>query len=67
MTYEQFLEETNLLNSKYELDRQELADKYASDVEKLSNQKDKAVAKLFEEYKKAKKEADEKAFEDNSK
>ena len=56
MTYEEFLEKTNIINTNYEQDRQELADKYTQEVQKLSEKKDADVAKLFEEYKKAKKE-----------
>lgn len=64
MTYEQFLEQTNAIVAQYELDRQELANKYASDIGKLSEKKDKEVEKLFNEYKKYQKESDEK-FEKN--
>ena len=56
MTYEEFLEKTNIINTNYEQDRQELADKYTADVIKLSEKRDKEVTKLFEDYKKAKKE-----------
>ena len=67
MKYEQFLEETNFIVSKYESDRQELADKYTSDLVNITKKKDDAVAKIFEEYKKAQKESDKKALEEENK
>ena len=39
MTYDKFLEETNLINAKYEQERQSLADKYTQEVQKLSEKK----------------------------
>lgn len=58
MTYEEFLEKTNIINTNYEQDRQELADKYTADVIKLSEKRDKEVTKLFEDYKNLQKEVD---------
>lgn len=53
MTYDKFLEETNLLTASYEADRQELADKYQRDIDKLYNKFEDKKAKLFEQYKNA--------------
>ena len=52
MTYDKFLEETNILTASYEADRQELADKYSNDIQKLADKFEEKKAKAFEEYRK---------------
>lgn len=54
MTYEQFLEKTNAAVLAYEKARQELADKYSSDLEKLREQFEVEKEKDFNAYKEAK-------------
>lgn len=54
MKYEQFLEKTNAAVLAYEKARQELADKYSSDLEKLREQFEVEKEKDFNAYKEAK-------------
>ena len=58
MTYDKFLEETNILTASYEADRQELADKYQRDIDKLHSKFEDKKLKLFEDYKKEQKKKD---------
>jgi len=58
MTYDKFLEETNILIASYEADRQELADKYQRDIDRLHSKLEDKKLKLFEEYKKEQKKKD---------
>lgn len=52
MTYETFLEEVNKLTNTYEVDRQDLADKYVKDLEKMTKSMEDKKTKLFADYKK---------------
>ena len=54
MKYEQFLEKTNAAVLAYEKARQELADKYSSDLEKLREQFEVEKEKYFNTYREAK-------------
>lgn len=54
MKYEQFLEKTNAAVLAYEKARQELADKYSSDLEKLREQFEVEKEKDFNAYRETK-------------
>lgn len=62
MKYEQFLEKTNAAVLAYEKARQELADKYSSDLEKLREQFEVEKEKDFNAYKEAKSAEDKEAM-----
>jgi hypothetical protein len=62
MKYEQFLEKTNAAVLAYEKARQELADKYSSDLEKLREQFEVEKEKDFNAYKEAKAIEDKEAM-----
>ena len=62
MKYEQFLEKTNAAVLAYEKARQELADKYSSDLEKLREQFEVEKEKDFNTYREAKAIEDKEAM-----